>query len=482
MVILTPPVPSPSISTATATTQDLTKPNSKPKPAAASPPKKKKKNKSTTTATTTPSPSTAMKSPVVAVAPPPKPPKATIALPKVRYNNNYNNNNDNNNVSARQNSSNKNANIFSLLGELQHAYADDAGSTVQPPLSPTRTNIKTPFQCTCCNKDHGSAGTLQLHLAHLREMEKAEVQRRKGNVFTRVVDSAETRGRLEALVHGKEGLGKLGYVFPREGDAEEVVVWKCSRCYARKSEETEFSECHSHAQGAIKSADGTRFFPCCNLPAPAPSCQKLPSHTFLAKPPASKKTADFISTPPRDPANPKRFAVALDCEMGTAAQTNGSELIQLCVVDYFTSETLLALLVHPRVPLLHYNTKWSGITRKMMEAAVRANWYLSGWEEARERLFEFVDADTILIGHSLGNDLRALKVFHGRFVDSFVAVSKRSGVNHSLKNLCEQVLGMEVQCAGKKGHDCVEDALAARELVVWRAEDREGVERWERGE
>ncbi len=41
------------------------------------------------------------------------------------------------------------------------------------------------------------------------------------------------------------------------------------------------------------------------------------------------------------------------------------------------------------------------------------------------------------------------------------------GRQWALKDLCQQLLGIAMQTRGRRGHDCHEDALAARELALW---------------
>jgi RNA exonuclease 1 len=142
-----------------------------------------------------------------------------------------------------------------------------------------------------------------------------------------------------------------------------------------------------------------------------------------------------------------------------------------------------------------------------------------------------VGPDTILVGHSVHNDLRALKWIHTKVVDSYVvehkiieekkaiearekvaaeAAARRveerlleiTGLAHShipalptvvqstgesanatkgepkkkkakgtgdlaLKTLLRKYLDTDIQTRGNKGHDSLEDATAARDLVHW---------------
>jgi RNA exonuclease 1 len=200
-------------------------------------------------------------------------------------------------------------------------------------------------------------------------------------------------------------------------------------------------------------------------------------------------------------------AVAIDCEMGTAVDGD-SELIRLTVVDYFTSEVLIDRLVYPDIAMKHFNTRWSGITRGDMEQSRRRGRCIMGRDAARRALFHYIGPSTIVVGHSAQNDLSSLRWIHHRVVDSHMIESairkeaemkeaeekkkkeeeaeeeeegvekpkkevgqkdgqkreKRHADGMSLKALAMKRLGRAIQM-GKKGHDSLEDALAARDLV-----------------
>ncbi|KAL2167498.1 hypothetical protein VTG60DRAFT_1192 [Thermothelomyces hinnuleus] len=146
----------------------------------------------------------------------------------------------------------------------------------------------------------------------------------------------------------------------------------------------------------------------------------------------------------------------------------------------------------------HFNTRWSGITRADMEASRRKRQCIRGRDAARRAVFQFVGRSTVVVGHSAQHDLSALRWIHHRVVDSFIVesvrrkevqltaaresdenggdnaeggaavanekrVQKRSG-RMSLKTLAMERLGRAIQ-VGNKGHDSMEDALAARDLV-----------------
>ena len=48
--------------------------------------------------------------------------------------------------------------------------------------------------------------------------------------------------------------------------------------------------------------------------------------------------------------------------------------------------------------------------------------------------------ETILVGHSLENDLRAMKFVHEKVLDSSVLFMAKSGIKFKLKSLADKIL------------------------------------------
>jgi DNA polymerase III epsilon subunit-like protein len=177
-----------------------------------------------------------------------------------------------------------------------------------------------------------------------------------------------------------------------------------------------------------------------------------------------------LPTPVHKPEVLRRGAVALDCEM--VGVTKGkSEVARISAIDCLTGEVLIDTMVQPTQPITDCRTKFSGITKKAMTAAVAEKRALKGWPAARAELWKYIDSDTILIGQALHHDLDALRMQHWQVVDSAILARDAVGAGVSrqwgLKTLCDQLLGIDIQNAGNKGHDSVEDAFAAREVVLW---------------
>ncbi|KHJ76955.1 hypothetical protein OESDEN_23425 [Oesophagostomum dentatum] len=80
-----------------------------------------------------------------------------------------------------------------------------------------------------------------------------------------------------------------------------------------------------------------------------------------------------------------------------------------------------------------------------------------------------INSETILIGHALENDLKALRIVHDNIIDTSVLFSRSSAegrrFKRSLKSLAREKLDMEIQSEAG-GHDSGEDAWAAMRLVL----------------
>ncbi|PYH46220.1 uncharacterized protein BP01DRAFT_391058 [Aspergillus saccharolyticus JOP 1030-1] len=193
------------------------------------------------------------------------------------------------------------------------------------------------------------------------------------------------------------------------------------------------------------------------------------------------------------PASPlshatKHKAVVIDCEM--VSVTRGQQhLASLAAVDFLTGKVLINRYVYPESGrITNYRTRYSGITAAVMDAAIQSGTALRGWVAARRALWEYIDAETVLIGHALQNDLNALGIIHPRVVDSQIltgeaiaaagaAATASSLPLVALKTLTKELAGYDIQ-VGRKGHDALEDTYATRDVVVWCLRYPQALEEW----
>lgn len=194
------------------------------------------------------------------------------------------------------------------------------------------------------------------------------------------------------------------------------------------------------------------------------------------------KRSDFRESPQAtpisgEPVQTKRQAVTIDCEM--VQVTRGQqELAFISAVDFLTGEVLINSYVQPQQKVTNWKSEISGVTASAVAAAVASGRALRGWTAARQALWEHINSATILIGHSLNNDLSVLGIYHSRVFDSAIFTAEavfpdfirpRQALKRQwgLKALARELLGgLDIQNS-KHGHDCLEDTMTTREVVLF---------------
>jgi RNA exonuclease 1 len=143
--------------------------------------------------------------------------------------------------------------------------------------------------------------------------------------------------------------------------------------------------------------------------------------------------------------------------------SGGHELARLSVVGA-NCETLADVLVKPLNDVTDYLTQWSGITEELLADVTTT------LADAQHVLLDMVDTECILVGHSLENDLRAMKIAHDRVIDTSVCFPRRNGRGgkQALRALADRMLNLQIQTGGDEGHDSTEDASTAMRLALLR--------------
>ena len=95
--------------------------------------------------------------------------------------------------------------------------------------------------------------------------------------------------------------------------------------------------------------------------------------------------------------------LGVDCEM--AYTTHGLEMVRVTAVDKWEQVVLDEYALTDGI-ILDYNTRWSGITQDIYDCEKKLS-----LANIQQMLFALMkSADTILVGHSLDSDLKAMRV------------------------------------------------------------------------
>jgi DNA polymerase III epsilon subunit-like protein len=173
--------------------------------------------------------------------------------------------------------------------------------------------------------------------------------------------------------------------------------------------------------------------------------------------PEFRSTSSTTLAAPSTPQAP--HILAIDCEM--VVTINGYELARVTVLAS-DGQMIYDKFVKPKTQILDYCTEFSGITaEKLSNVTTRLS-------DVQQELLETVTPDTILVGHSLENDLQALKIVHKRVLDTALLYPHPRGhpYKQSLKFLARRFLERDIQTSGAQGHDSAEDARAALDLAL----------------
>jgi len=206
-----------------------------------------------------------------------------------------------------------------------------------------------------------------------------------------------------------------------------------------------------HAYVLDRSAMAERDFPLPHLDADGEPATPPGYVSTRSRKIEGDENADAADAPPR------HALVAVDCEM--CVTTAGYELTRVSAVAA-DGDVLLDELVVPHNEIVDYNTRFSGITAASLAGVA------TRLADVQARVLDLLHEQTVLVGHALENDLRALRLLHARVVDTGVLFPHPKGppFRTALRRLTERFLKRTIQ-TGADGHDSVEDARAAMDLA-----------------
>lgn len=155
--------------------------------------------------------------------------------------------------------------------------------------------------------------------------------------------------------------------------------------------------------------------------------------------------------------------LGVDCEM-CETDVDSRALVGVSVVGA-RGETLLKTLVKPPGKIIDLKEEITGLK----EADVMAS--TMTLRDVQDAVVKLCKPGTVLVGHSLMYDLRALKIDHQPVIDSAL-LFRYANLPRStpgLATLCQALLGRKMRQSSGGFHDSSEDAKAALDLVLWEA-------------
>lgn len=308
-----------------------------------------------------------------------------------------------------------------------------------------------------------------------------------------------------SMVHPKKILTAWGYtteipVPDSEQSDEEGCDRICERCNQRfivTADKTKWLSCTYHpgkSQYKVDKGQRITYWTCCDLSSQVnitnetavAGCHTALTHVFkVDHPPRLASYSPYRMLPLFDSQHseiPQIEIAAVDCEMVFTTASFELARVSITLPD---GTALLDSQVIPERPILDYNTRFSGITATALaddDKAMKPSQLLENLQAVG------ITRDTILVGHGLENDLTAMRLVHHNVIDSAILFPHPRGrpYRNGLKYLVKRYLNKNIQTqvpvinlAAKRngatsdlpqGHDSLEDARSAMELVIWRME------------
>lgn len=270
--------------------------------------------------------------------------------------------------------------------------------------------------------------------------------------------------QLQACGFPVENPGLPGKIIVPDHGEDPCERW-CCRCGAKfmVSEEGEYQAetiCKYHWGKRTSAAGiaGAGTYSCCQKDSMSEGCKSRKHHVSAQ---TALHNVEFVRTRfKRLPYAVCSKIYALDCEMCYTVQGLEVTRVSLVGVDGIA---IYDTYVLPENPVLDYNTTYSGITASDLKDVTTT------LGDVQAFLLKLIDSDTMLLGHGLENDLKALRIIHETIVDTSIVFPHHYGFPYkrSLKSLAASYLTRTIQ-DGDSGHDSVEDARTCLELMLWK--------------
>ncbi|XP_068619556.1 RNA exonuclease 1 homolog [Battus philenor] len=276
-------------------------------------------------------------------------------------------------------------------------------------------------------------------------------QQLQDNGFPRPHGSGE-KGR--AIIYGQKKQN------PPKGNIR--TCCRCKKDYTvnKKGFPAVKEECIYHPNNKYRVRGEARY-QCCSQDGTSDGCCVASCHVYEFVDYENLK--GYVRTLPPETDKDDYGVYSLDCEM--CYTTQGLDLTRVTIINS-TCKVVYETLVKPLHPIIDYNTRYSGITEEQM-MSVKTTLL-----EVQATLLTMFNSKTILIGHSLESDFKALKLIHDTVIDTSVLFPHKMGppYKRALRNLSSEHLKKIIQNS-VDGHDSAEDATVCMELLMYKLKE-----------
>ncbi|KAM6227868.1 RNA exonuclease 1 homolog [Spheniscus humboldti] len=256
-------------------------------------------------------------------------------------------------------------------------------------------------------------------------------------------------------------------------DVFKKVCCRCGEVYTVTSsgEHRRKEECNYHSGRVLEQkvpGGMEKRYSCCERIVGSAGCQTAKLHVHDGR---REKLEGFMKTLIKSPPFDGNYGVyALDCER--CYTTHGLELTRVTVVDA-KLQVVYDTFVKPDGKVVDYDIRLSGATEDDLKNTTKS------LRDVQAILLNLFSANTILIGHSLENDLFALKLIHDTVVDTSIVFPHRLGLPHkrALRSLMADYL-RRIRQDDVGGHNSREDAIACMELILWKVKEDNKRRKW----
>lgn len=274
-----------------------------------------------------------------------------------------------------------------------------------------------------------------------------------------------TREQLELYGFPRECSDRPGYIILSPNLVRGSTERRCCRCgglffiYPDGTYEAN-SLCHYHPKKQTPYKRGQPYsgeYPCCNGNYMSEGCVTWQYHVSAE---SYLHDVEFVRARKKKHLDEFRACTvyAVDCEM--LFTTAGMEVAKVGIVGV-DGLTVFESFVLPQNKILDYNTLYSGVTEKDLKGISTT------LVDVQVFLQRLLNKDSILVGHGLENDLKALRFIHEKVVDTSVVFPYPHSkiYKKSLRALAKEFLNKHIQ-QSENGHDCIEDARTCMELML----------------